>query len=73
MRSTACLVLDVQLPGMSGLQTSESFGTAGRHIPIIFISASGDAIARALALDTGAVNVLEKPSGDQALLKEAGS
>jgi FixJ family two-component response regulator len=70
MPNTACLVVDAQLPGMSGLQLQSHLAAAGRHIPIIFITASADNGTRALARELGAVNVLDKASGDKALLKE---
>jgi FixJ family two-component response regulator len=70
MADTACLIVDVQLPGMSGLQLQSHLAAAGRHIPIIFITASGDERARVLANELGAVNVLDKSSGGQTLLKE---
>lgn len=69
MPHTACLILDVQPPGMSGLQLQSHLAAAGRHIPIIFITASADERVRARALDLGAVNLVE-PSGDKALLRE---
>ena len=68
--NTACLVVDVQLPGMSGLQLQSHLAAAGRHIPIIFMTASEDQKARAQAVKAGAVDVLDKTSGDKALLKE---
>jgi FixJ family two-component response regulator len=67
---TACLIVDVQLPGMSGLQLQSHLAAAGRHIPVIFITAAADERARALGLELGAVNVLDKTSGEKALLKE---
>jgi FixJ family two-component response regulator len=70
MPSTACLILDVQLPGMSGLQLQSHLAASGRHIPIIFIAGSADERARALALELGAVSFQDKPSGNKALLKE---
>ena len=69
MPNTACLVVDVQLPGMSGLQLQSHLAAASRHIPIIFIAVPRDEKARAMAFEAGAVNVLD-PSGDKALLKE---
>jgi len=72
MPSTVCLVLDVNLPGMSGMQLQSHLASAGRHIPIIFITASADERARALALELGAVNVLDETSGYKTLLKEIG-
>jgi two-component system, LuxR family, response regulator FixJ len=70
MARTACLVVDVQLAGMSGPQLQSHLAAAGRHIPMVYIAASADERARVLAFELGAVNVLDKPSGDQALLKE---
>lgn len=67
-----CLVVDVQLPGMSGLQLQSHLASAGRHIPIIFINASADEKARALAFELGAVQVADKASGYNTLLKEIG-
>jgi FixJ family two-component response regulator len=66
-----CLVLDVQQPGMSGMQLQSHLVSAGRHIPIIFINASANETARALAFELGAVDLL-KSSGQQILLKEIG-
>ena len=48
MACTKCLVIDVQLPGMSGLQLQSHLASAGRHIPIIFVTTSADEKARAL-------------------------
>ncbi len=67
---TSCLVVNVQLPGMSGPQLQSHLASAGRKIPMIFVNVSSDERARALALELGAVNVLDKGSGDQGLLKE---
>jgi FixJ family two-component response regulator len=67
MPRTACLIVDVKLPGMSGLQLQSHLASAGRHIPIIFITASADNGTRALARELGAINVLDSP-GDKALL-----
>jgi FixJ family two-component response regulator len=68
MSCTACLVVDVDLPGMSGLQLQSHLAAAGRHIPIVFIA--GSAGETALAYRMGAVNFLDKPGGEKALLKE---
>ncbi|MCU1303198.1 MAG: response regulator receiver protein [Candidatus Sulfotelmatobacter sp.] len=68
---TGCLVLDVQQPGMNGMQLQSHLASAGRHIPIIFINASATETARALAFELGAVDLL-KASGQQILLKEIG-
>lgn len=73
MACTACLVVNAQLTGMSGLQLQSHLASAGRYIPMIFIIASADEKAKALAFSLGAVNVLDKQSGDKALLKQVTS
>ena len=73
MPRTACLVVDVQLTGMSGLQLQSHLAAAGRHIPMVFIVAASDKQGRERALELGAVNILSSPSGDKALLKEVWS
>ena len=70
MASVACLIVNVQLPGMSGLQLQSHLAAASLHIPTVFIAASQDEKTRALAHELGALSVLDKPSGGQALLKE---
>jgi FixJ family two-component response regulator len=65
---TACLIVDVQLTGMSGLQLQSHLAASGRHIPMIFVVAVADEKARALAIELGAVNVLDKSFADRALL-----
>ena len=70
MSYARCLVLDVQLPGMTGLQVQSHLASAGHHIPIIFVTSSAGEKARMLALEFGAVNLLNKSSGERALLKE---
>jgi two-component system, LuxR family, response regulator FixJ len=68
MPRTACLIVDVQLTGMSGLQLQTHLAGAGRYIPMVFVVGSADERARALAIELGAVNVLDKSFGDRALL-----
>jgi FixJ family two-component response regulator len=68
--NTGCLVLDVHPQGMSGFQPQSPLASASRHIPIIFVTTSADQSARAVALRAGAVNVLDNPSGSEALLRE---
>jgi FixJ family two-component response regulator len=64
----ACLVLDVRMPGMGGLGLQKHLAAAGRHIPIVFITAHEDEAARRAALQAGAVDFLHKPFDDRALL-----
>ena len=62
------LVLDVCMPGMSGLELQKYLKDSGSDIPVIFISAHDDIQARSDALEAGAIEFLKKPFGDQALL-----
>jgi len=65
---TACLIVDVQMPGMSGLELQSELASAGLTIPIIFITAHEDREARGRAMQAGAVAFLSKPFNDEALL-----
>jgi FixJ family two-component response regulator len=65
---TACLVLDVHLPKMSGLELQQRIKEAGRRVPIVFISANECARAQALALESGAAAFLSKPLSGGMLL-----
>jgi FixJ family two-component response regulator len=64
----ACLVLDVRLPGLSGLDLQGELTRAGVHIPIIFISGHGDIPMTVRAMKAGAVEFLPKPLREQDLL-----
>jgi FixJ family two-component response regulator len=64
----ACLVLDVRLPGLSGLDLQRELAVADRRIPIIFITGHGDIPMSVEAMKAGAVEFLTKPFRDQALL-----
>lgn len=70
MLHTGCLVVDVQLTGMTGLQLQSHLAAAGRHIPIIFMTSSADERTRALARELGAVSFHSQPAGEKPLLKE---
>jgi FixJ family two-component response regulator len=65
---TACLVLDVQMPGMGGLTLQSLLESSGRHIPIVFMTAFSDERLRAQALEAGAIGFLAKPFRDGDLL-----
>jgi len=64
----ACLVLDVRLPGLSGLDFQAELAKANIHIPIIFITGHGDIPMTVRAMKAGAVEFLTKPFRDQDLL-----
>ncbi len=64
----ACVVLDLRLPGPSGLELQESLIRAGRHLPIIFISGYADVPSSVRAIKAGAIDFLQKPFSDQSLL-----
>ena len=66
-----CLILDVRLPGMSGLELQQHLARTGYHIPIAFITAQEDSGGhmRAQALRAGAVAFLHKPFDDEDLLR----
>jgi len=64
----SCLVLDVSLPGVDGLDFQRELGDAGFQIPIIFITGHGDIPMTVKAMKSGAVEFLTKPFLDQALL-----
>src|SRR6202142_3924461 len=64
----SCLVLDVRLPGVSGLDFQTELAKANVHIPIIFITGHGDIPMTVRAMKAGAVEFLTKPFRDQDLL-----
>ena len=65
---TACLLLDVRLPGMNGLELQRQLVAAHWAMPIIFVTAYADDDARARALAAGAVAFLSKPCREEDLL-----
>jgi FixJ family two-component response regulator len=66
LKETSCLVVDIQMPGMNGLQLQSHLADEGYSIPIIFITAYGDK-SRRQAMQAGAVAFLAKPFSDQLL------
>jgi FixJ family two-component response regulator len=61
LRETDCLVLDVRMPGIDGLELQRRLNAAQSHIPIIFVTAHDDKSYRTTAMDAGAVNFFHKP------------
>ncbi len=66
--NTACLIADIRMPGMSGLELQAKLNSNYHRIPIIFITAHGDERMRMQALRAGAVEFLTKPFDDEALI-----
>jgi FixJ family two-component response regulator len=70
LKDITCLILDIQMTGMSGLELQERLVSAHHEIPIIFITAhASDTEARTRAMEAGAVDFLHKPFNDEALLR----
>ncbi len=67
-RQTACLIADIRMPGMSGLELQAKLNAEHCRIPTIFITAHGDEKMRMQALRAGAVEFMAKPFNDEALL-----
>ena len=66
---TACLIADIRMPGMSGLELQAKLNADRCRIPTIFITAHGDEKMRMQALRAGAVEFMAKPFDDEALLE----
>jgi FixJ family two-component response regulator len=69
-QDTTCLILDVRLPGMSGVELQRRLLDANSEVPIIFVTAHGDASLRDLVMKAGAASFLNKPVRSDTLLKE---
>jgi FixJ family two-component response regulator len=69
LQATDCLIVDVRMPRMSGIELQRQLASAHDPMPVIFISAHGDEEMRARALRAGAVAFLDKPFSDEGLLR----
>ena|ERR1700733_12750839 len=69
LQGTACLITDIRMPGMSGLELQARLNAKRCRIPTIFITAHGDEEMRFQALRAGAVEFLPKPFDDEILVK----
>ena len=65
---SGCLIVDVQMPGLSGLELQNKLAALGSTVPIIFITAHADPNARTRAMDAGATDFLHKPFDDEELI-----
>ena len=68
LRDMRCLILDVRMPGMNGIELQRRLAASHHEIPVIFITAHGDESARSQALRDGVVGYLLKPFAEEALL-----
>jgi FixJ family two-component response regulator len=66
-QNSACLILDLRLSGMNGLELQDQLRISNPRLPIIFMSANADEMSTARALRSGAIEFLEKPIDEQAL------
>jgi FixJ family two-component response regulator len=69
LNDTSCVIADVQMPGMSGIELQSVLIASGKDIPIIFITAFPDERARTRAMEAGAVGFLSKPFEGSALIQ----
>ena len=69
LHETSCLIVDLQMPGMNGLQLQRRLAGSGYTIPIVFITAYDNKDSRQQAMQAGAVAFLNKPFGDELLLQ----
>jgi FixJ family two-component response regulator len=68
LERVSCLVLDVQMPGMGGLDLQSHLAATGRHIPIVFVTGYPDDHLRSMAIQSGAICFLTKPFNEGDLL-----
>jgi FixJ family two-component response regulator len=66
----ACLIVDIRMPGMSGLELQAKLNSEGCWIPIIFITAHSDSKMKMQAIEAGAIEFLSKPFDDEVLLEK---
>src|SRR5580700_11249255 len=69
LHDTSCLIVDVQMPGMNGLELQSELAAAGYDIPVVFITAYDNKVSRQQAMQAGAVAFLAKPFRDEELLQ----
>jgi FixJ family two-component response regulator len=72
-QSAACLIVDVQLPGITGLELQDKLARVGNCVPIVFVSAQGTQANRDRAMRQGAVGFLAKPFRRDDLVKLVGA
>jgi FixJ family two-component response regulator len=73
LERASCLILDVRLPGMSGIELQRKLRETGHTVPIVFVTAHGDATIRDLVIGAGAAGFLTKPVRREPLLEQVRS
>jgi len=68
VRDADCLITDIQMPGMTGVELQDRLIAAGHRLPVIFITAFPEVNTRAQAIAAGAIGFLTKPFDDQGLI-----
>jgi FixJ family two-component response regulator len=68
-----CVILDLKLPGMNGLELQRRLADEDKRVPIVFVSAQDDRASKSQALQAGATAFLNKPFGDETLLNAVDS
>lgn len=68
VEGSACLILDVRLPGVNGLDLQEQLAREGRHVPVVLVTGHGDVPMSVRGMKAGAIDFIEKPFRDQDLL-----
>jgi FixJ family two-component response regulator len=69
VRDTSCLITDVQMPGMTGVELQDRLIASGKRTPVIFVTAFPEENIRARVLEAGAFGYLSKPFNDECLIE----
>ena len=70
LQRSSCLILDLRVPGMGGLELQRRLAAGHSQIPIIFLTAHSDELARAQALKAGAIDFVSKPFNEESLIRD---
>lgn len=69
LQASACLILDLRMPGISGLELQSRLVSDNRQVPIVFLTGHDDEQARAQAFEAGAIDFLSKPFTEESLMQ----